>query len=241
MPNRPAQAAGWRLLGAAALALLVSACEESRTGLDHRLDDATAINAGDPALRHPIGFASRPVRLEIEVPAGGVGLSPNQNIDVYRFLLRYKREGTERLAISVPTGTRDRRAVAMAQQDIERHVIEAGIPYEVLRTARHDRSSGGTTSIRLAYQRLVALPPQCGYWTEDVGRNEERINYPNWGCAIQRNLAVMVDNARDLNQPQDEDPRASERRSVMWSSYTSSGSSNDEGTSEAKKVLSATK
>ena len=52
--------------------------------------------------------------------------------------------------------------------------------------------------IRLAYQRPVAVPPPCDHWTEDVGRNEERIPYPNWGCATQRNLAVMVDNARDL-------------------------------------------
>jgi pilus assembly protein CpaD len=68
----------------------------------------------------------------------------------------------------------------------------------------------------------VAVPPDCDRWPENVGRNEERIPYPNWGCATQRNMAVMVDNARDLRQPQAEDPRSSERRSATWSAYVGS-------------------
>ena len=61
--------------------------------------------------------------------------------------------------------------------------------------------------------------PTCDKWGENVGRNEARIPYPNFGCATQHNTAIMVDNARDLQRPQDEDPRASERRSVTWSAY----------------------
>jgi pilus assembly protein CpaD len=69
------------------------------------------------------------------------------------------------------------------------------------------------------------VPPQCDDWSEDVGRNEARIPYPNWGCASQHNLAVMVDNARDLRQPQAEDPRSGERRSVTWSGYVGAAGS----------------
>jgi pilus assembly protein CpaD len=74
-----------------------------------------------------------------------------------------------------------------------------------------------------------------------VGRNEDRIPYPNWGCATQRNLAVMVDNARDLRQPQGEDPRAGERRSVSWSAYAGSRSNSDASSEAAKKILSPSK
>ena len=88
----------------------------------------------------------------------------------------------------------------------------------------------------LAYQRSVAVPPPCDQWTEDVGRNEARIPYPNWGCATQRNLALMVDNARDLHQPQEEDPRSSERRSVTWSAYVGSSSAGGDSGGDAKKA-----
>ena len=86
----------------------------------------------------------------------------------------------------------------------------------------------------------MAVPPPCDQWTEDVGRNEARIPYPNWGCATQRNLAVMVDNARDLQQPQEEDPRSSERRSVTWSAYVgnsgASGGGGEGGGDASKKA-----
>ena len=94
-------------------------------------------------------------------------------------------------------------------------------------------------AIRLAYQRPVAVAPVCDHWEEDVGRNEERIPYPNWGCATQRNFAVMVDNARDYRQPQGEDPRSSERRSVSWSAYAGSSAKSDPS-DDSKKAAAIT-
>jgi hypothetical protein len=56
------------------------------------------------------------------------------------------------------------------------------------------------------------------------------------GKAIACSL-LMVDNARDLQQPQEEDPRSSERRSVTWSAYVGSGSSSGgDGGGDAKKA-----
>ena len=92
-------------------------------------------------------------------------------------------------------------------------IVEAGIDYRA--DARASRvPSNEVPAIRLAYRRPVAVPPACDKWGENVGRNEERIPYPNFGCATQHNLAIMVDNARDMQRPQGEDPRAGERRNV---------------------------
>jgi pilus assembly protein CpaD len=201
-------------------ALLLTACDGLYQWEQER--NATAVGLSNPELRHPIGFTPRTESLAIEVPPGADGLSPNQDVDVYRFLYRYKREAVGQLAIVVPARVRDRAAVARSLQQIQARVVEAGIDYRLRHGRGHDARVDGAPAIRLAYQRPVAVPPVCDQWTEDVGRNEERVPYPNWGCATQRNLAVMVDNARDLHQPQAEDPRASERRSATWSSYVGS-------------------
>jgi pilus assembly protein CpaD len=241
MPGaRPAAAAAAaRRLGLAALcAVLLSACDRIRQWEQDR--NATAVAMSNPEVRHPIGFVSRPESLDVEVPAGADGLSPNQHVDVTRFLYRYKREATGRLVIVVPTGVRDRAAIARSLQGIQANVADAGIDYRVRRGRTHDARADGPASIRLAYQRPVAVPPQCDQWTEDVGRNEARIPYPNWGCATQRNLALMVDNARDLNQPQAEDPRSGERRSVTWSGYVGSAASGGDGSAESTKKGPAT-
>lgn len=226
-----------RLALVALVALAVSACERLRQmEIEH---NAAAVGLSNAEVRHPIGFTPRTEHLEVEVPPGAEGLSANQHVDVYRFLDRFKRQATGRLVITAPTQVRDGAAMARSLQEIQRHVTDAGVDYRLLRGGRHDPRAGGVPSIRLTYQRPVAVPPVCDQWTEDVGRNEARIPYPHWGCANQRNLAVMVDNGRDLGWPQAEDPRSSERRSVTWSSYIGTAASQTSESADASKKGSA--
>jgi len=221
--GRPTRASR-RLALAAVCALALTACDRIRQLEMERNAEAVAMSS--PEVRHPIGFAPRTETLDVEVPPGADGLSPNQQVDVYRFLRRFRREANSRLVVMVPTGARDRAAIARSLQGIQAQVAEAGIDYRILRGTRH-AAGEDTPSIRLSYRRPVAVPPPCDDWSEDVGRNEARIPYPNWGCATQRNLALMVDNARDLERPQAEDPRSAERRSVTWSAYVGGDAKSD--------------
>jgi pilus assembly protein CpaD len=222
-------------LAIAGLALLLAACDEHR-----RLDDEMAVSLNNHERRHPIHFSQTGEALDIEVPPGAQGLSPNQHADVYRFIERYKRESNGRLTLSLSGSARDRASIQRSLEDIDRLAIEAGIDSRLLRGRRHDQSSRGVATIRLAYDRPVAIGPPCDRWPEDVGRNEERLPYTNWGCTTQHNLALMVDNARDLQRPQAEDPRSGERRSVSWSAYiASSGGANSGGDGGAAPKRSA--
>jgi pilus assembly protein CpaD len=241
-PRAASRSLGRNLALVAAFGLFLSACDD-RHGLEHRrLDNATAVGLSNPELRHPVGFRKQAETLDVEVPPEADGLSANQRIDVYRFLQRYKHEAVGRLMISVPNDAGDRAAMAKSVQGIQAHVASAGIDYRMRRGGR-EQNLDGSPAIRLAYQRPVAVPPTCDRWPENVGRNEERIPYPNWGCATQRNIAVMVDNARDLRQPQAEDPRSGERRSAAWSAYAGSSprADSDPGANSKKPGIGAPK
>ncbi|MDX2258344.1 MAG: CpaD family pilus assembly protein [Hyphomicrobiaceae bacterium] len=201
-------------------ALSLGACREHLG-----LDNPTAIALNDPEKRHPIGFGQRAETLYVEMGEKGDGLAPNQRADVHRFLREYKAGSAGPLTVAAPGSVRGHLAMSRSIRDVLDIVREAGIPegaVSVVRLAEHEHGDYGP-SMRLTFGKIVAVPPECGSWPDNLARNRELIPHENFGCAAQRNLALTVANARDLERPQAESPRSSERRSAQWSKYISGG------------------
>jgi pilus assembly protein CpaD len=176
------------------------------------LSDEQALVLDTPAQRHAIGFRSGRAQLDVEVPPGEDSFSPNQQSDVLSFFTRYQAEATGPLYVALPAGARGNTAALQLREMAQ----EAGVAPTSVRVSRGGARDGFA---RLAYNRREVEPPVCGDWSEDLGRNHERVHYPNFGCATQRNLALMVANPRDLQKPAPEDTRSAEKRSIDWSKY----------------------
>jgi pilus assembly protein CpaD len=189
------------------------------TGGCTRLDENTAADLHDVTNRHPVSFASSPETLYVEVPSGSQRLSPDQEADVYRFVAHYKAESTGTLRIGAPRSIASHLKSSGVGRQIEAIVHNAGIDARSVETMRTASGGPAGPALSLSYDRTVALAPQCGDWGTSVGENRERLPFNNFGCATQRNFALTVANARDLQQPQDEAQRSSERRSASWSKY----------------------
>ena len=80
-------------------------------------------------------------------------------------------------------------------------------------------------AIRLNYPKIMATAGPCGLWPDDVGASYKNSSYfenkayYNFGCAHQRNLAAMIDNPADLEQPRPESPAYSPRRDLAFEKY----------------------
>ncbi|MCB1521274.1 MAG: CpaD family pilus assembly lipoprotein [Hyphomicrobiaceae bacterium] len=205
-------------LAVAMVAVAVAGCR------DHaRLDAPSAALLNDAAHRHPIAFSARSEALYVEVPRERDGLSGNQEVDVARFLARYKSEAQGPLSVALPLSARGHMAASRSVREIEDLVERAGIPRDAIRHDRSRHRDPTGPSVKLSFVRAVAMPPVCGDWPDDLGRvGRERLPHDGFGCATQRNLALTVANARDLQVPQDETPRSSERRAQTWSKYLGS-------------------
>ena len=204
-------------LVAALAGLLLAACDHDRGAEHRRLDNATAVGLSDPEFRHPMQFPAQRETLDIELPPDADGLSPNQHIDVVRFLERQQPEAKQP-AGGVRTAGRSPRfdRASLAGHPAPRRRCRYQLPYY------QDDGVGAGAPHRAEHparlhERPLAIAPTCEDWSEDVGRNEARIAYPNWGCTTVHNLAVMVDSPRDLSLPQPGDRRSSERRAHSWS------------------------
>lgn len=181
------------------------------------VDDFTAAAISNPATHHPIAYTTSPETLLVEVAPHGMGLSQNQAADVWRFVERFKAESTGSLRVEIPGKSKS--TVSKSVMQIEGIVQNAGIDPRAVDMVQVGGKSVHASAIVLTYDRTVAVPPDCGDWSDDLGKNRERLPYNNFGCATQRNLALTVNNGRDLQMPQQETPRSSERRSAQWSEY----------------------
>lgn len=224
------------LAATAALAASILGCDEHG-----RLSDRMALALNEPETMHPIGFSSRAESLLVQLPPGSAGLSHNQVSDIYRFARRFRAESNGRLTVSVPgRTTRDGIASSRALDDLRQALRDAEIDERQVDKAHHEPLRRPGPALLLSYLRPVAVAPECGLWPRDVGLERERVFYPQFGCATQRNVAGMVANARDLQRPQEEDPSSSERRSSLWSKYAAPGASANSADDAAKATAPST-
>ncbi len=151
---------GMKVLGIVLMAVSVSACT--------RLDDYTAAELNEPPRRHPIAYTPHTEALLVEVPPAG-GLSASQKADVVRFVDRYRKEGTGRLHLSAPRGASGHLAATRSVKEVQGILAEAGVDPDAIDISRHAGDSRSGPAVRIAYEKPVALPPQCGDWATDLG------------------------------------------------------------------------
>jgi len=172
----------------------------------------------NPTERHPILVSNTQARLDIPVYAGSYGLTRSQESQLYSFLSDYSRNRGSQLVIMAPLGG-DERATRAVFTDVKRVLRSRGFTENMVALQSYSPGYKSAQAIRLSYDRFVAEGPTCPDWSENLAFDPNNMPYPNMGCATQRNLAAQVANPRDLVQPANETPRASERRDTVWDKY----------------------
>lgn len=195
------------------LATGLTACETSR------FDEAVLIR-NDPARRHPISVEVQQASLDLPATVGTQGLNSSLYLETTRFVRQYRRDGRGTLQLAVPRQGRDHHKGSQGVASVRYIIEQAGIsPRHVKVHERHD----GLASITLSYERIAAVAPVCGDWSESVTRAPETGPYANWGCASRRNLANMVAEPTDLIFPTSETDRGGDRRSAAYKDFAGKG------------------
>lgn len=210
-----------RLIGALiGLSFALGACTSTDTEL------ATASVPRDYRQRHPIVVQEANRSIVVFVGHARGGLSVEQRADVVGLARTWVHEGTGAVTADVPVDTPNAQAAASAFHEIRSLLTAAGVPSRAI-VAHHYRPTdpGLLPTIRLSYSRMAAVAGPCGLWPDDVGPSiadpsyNENKPYFNFGCATQRNLAAMIDNPADLEQPRAETPAYTERRTIAFDRY----------------------
>jgi pilus assembly protein CpaD len=189
-------------------------------------DVVTASVPEDYRLRHPIAIEEADRSVVIFVGHARGGLSASQRADVAGLAQTWVREGTGAIVADVPVDTPNARAAANSFQEIQALLAAGGVPQRGI-TLRHYHPDDPRTfaAIRLSYPRIAAVAGPCGLWPANLGpsitNNDyfENKSYYNFGCAYQRNMAAMIDNPADLEQPRAETAAYTTRRTAAFEKY----------------------
>src|SRR5882757_9215558 len=210
-----------RLLGAlAGLSAALGAC--TYTGAEV----VTASVPNDYRLRHPIAVQEADSSIVVFVGHARGGLSASQRADVMGLARTWVREGTGAIVVDVPVDTPNAQAAASASREIQEVLAAGGVPSRGITLHRyHPDDPQFFATIRLSYPRIAAVAGPCGQWPADLGPSIdnpgyfENKSYYNFGCATQRNLAAMIDNPADLEQPRSETYAYTARRNAAFEKY----------------------
>ena len=210
-----------RLLGAlAGLSAALGAC--TYTGAEV----VTASVPNDYRLRHPIAVQEANSSIVVFVGHARGGLSASQRADVMGLARTWVREGTGAIMVDVPVDTPNAQAAASASREIQATLAAGAVPPRAIKLHRYHPDDPRTlATIRLSYSRISAVAGPCGLWPEDLGPSvlnngySENRPYHNFGCASQRNLAAMIDNPADLEQPRSETAAYTARRTEAFEKY----------------------
>jgi pilus assembly protein CpaD len=189
----------------------------------------------DASQRHPIVVSQQPQTLELRIAASARGLSPRQRAEMLEFADRSRASdaGNSRLIIQAPGGGANEISSMHAVGEIRQILSDMGFAESSIAVEAY-HAGGSSAPVRVSYLRYVAEAPVCGYWPTNLAEQRDNGNYPNFGCANQHNLAVMVANPGDLLGPRTESDRASERRDTTWGKYVKGETSGAEKSDDEK-------
>lgn len=100
-------------------------------------------------------------------------------------------------------------------------------------------SGNPPAALVFSYTRYVAtVKRECGDWEDTMDSNHDNHPWTNFGCAQQHNLAAMVSDPRDLEQPRPSTPIDVDRRTVVIKAYREGKKTTSERVMEEKGTLS---
>lgn len=201
-------------------ALLLTGCASYQK--DHFTVGSTPT---DYRTKHPIVVSQDEAVEDVIVTSGMKGMSLRQRNQALAFIGRYKRSGANTIRLILPAGSRNEAAARRVGKDLAEFMKSEGVQRHQLAISRYEASGhGDSATIRMSYISTVAkVHSKCGQWGEDLANNPENVNYENFGCATQNNLAEMIANPQDLVGPRGESEIDASRRENVIGDWQGSG------------------
>lgn len=181
------------------LVILASAALSGCVTDDIANDDLASPVPYSGSENYPISVVKGPVTLEVASTHGT--LQPTQINQVTGFVHQARSTGTTPLTISRPSGGG---ASARVANEIAALVTQQGVSRSMLRISTYPGPA--SAPVNISYVATHAKTKPCGQWPEDVTVTSSNQHFASYGCAVQANIAAMIDKPETLVTPTPVDP-----------------------------------
>ena len=204
------------LLAVGAVLLVAAAC--TTPDFYYTVDGEPIVFPIDPSAqreRHPIG-------VETQVSTLGLpgmidqDMAATETTQLNGFISAYLSGGSGQLEIFVP-GTGGGQAEALDKGKwIVDHAMARGLRRDEVALMVDTEASG---QVMLSYVSHVVTVPECRNWYYESSHDELNRTHPNFGCALQRNIGLIIANPADLVQPRVAQSRDAIRDNLVIQRY----------------------
>jgi len=172
------------------------------------------VKFADPVANHPITVQPEYRAVRVSFADGAAGLMPDDSAQLNGLVRDYLESGSGAVSVSVPDGPDSSRAISYFGE----RLVDMGVPRSrILVGARP--AADGDRRVEISFVSYVAHTEPCGDWSENVADTASNLPMPNFGCAVQHNIAAMVANPRDVEGPRGMGGADAARRATVTGKY----------------------
>jgi pilus assembly protein CpaD len=196
------------------------------------INDGTGLSQ-DGAANHPIAVEPTYQSLKLPFAAPAAGLMPDDAARFAAFVNAFLSTGNGAISIAAPAGPDATQAIAYFGE----RLAQLGVPRtRILVGTRSD--AGSDSRVELGYIGYAAHTDACGDWSKSLGDTSDNGTPPNFGCAVQHNIAAMVADPRDLVALRGSDAADATRRTGVVDAYEKGKSTPAEKTQDQSGTVS---
>lgn len=176
-------------------------------------------SGGGPAPLTPTSrftLQTEPGLDRIALAVRGDGVSHAQHQALVQLAQRFHAEGAPEIVVEAPSGG-DPEANAMAWA-VRETLEAAGVPGTRVRVVGY-HAPDPRAPVLAGFATVRAVVQDCSRNWSNLTATRDNQSAMNFGCAVNANMAAMIENPRDIDRPRAFAPGDAERRTVVLDAY----------------------
>ena len=157
-------------------------------------------------------------RLELYSRPNGMSLSSRDQDAVTDFLATYGQYGDGPLYINVPGAQSGTVGTQQSAALVRQTMAQMGMGVGAIQTGQYQTNPSAPAPVVVSYRRLKVVPKDCRS-LENLMETHSNAPMPSFGCAYHANLGAMIQDPRQLLEPNALGASNAERRRTVYDKY----------------------